>query len=29
MVTSNDITHGKPHPEPFLKGASILGFPPQ
>jgi len=29
MVTSNDITHGKPHPEPFLKGASMLGFPPQ
>jgi sugar-phosphatase len=29
MVTSNDITLGKPHPEPFLKGASMLGFPPQ
>jgi sugar-phosphatase len=29
MVTSNDITHGKPHPEPFLKGASILEFLPQ
>jgi beta-phosphoglucomutase-like phosphatase (HAD superfamily) len=28
MITSNDITHGKPHPEPYLKGASILGFPP-
>ena len=28
LITSNDITHGKPHPEPFLKGASILGFPP-
>jgi mannitol-1-/sugar-/sorbitol-6-phosphatase len=28
MVTSNDITHGKPHPEPYLKGASLLGFPP-
>jgi mannitol-1-/sugar-/sorbitol-6-phosphatase len=26
MVTSNDITHGKPHPEPYLKGASLLGF---
>ncbi|HKW61030.1 MAG TPA: HAD family hydrolase [Candidatus Acidoferrum sp.] len=25
MVTSNDITHGKPHPEPYLKGAQILG----
>jgi mannitol-1-/sugar-/sorbitol-6-phosphatase len=28
MVTSNDITHGKPHPEPYLKGASLLGFLP-
>jgi sugar-phosphatase len=27
MVTSTDITHGKPHPEPYLKGASLLGFP--
>ena len=29
LITSNDITHGKPNPEPFLKGASILGFPAQ
>jgi sugar-phosphatase len=29
MITSNDITHGKPHPEPFLKGASVLGYPPE
>lgn len=29
MITSNDITHGKPHPEPFLKGAAVLGFPPE
>jgi sugar-phosphatase len=28
IVTSNDITNGKPHPEPYLKGASILGYPP-
>ncbi len=28
MITSNDITHGKPHPEPYQKGASVLGFPP-
>jgi sugar-phosphatase len=28
LITSNDITHGKPHPEPYLKGASVLGFPP-
>lgn len=26
FVTSNDITNGKPHPEPFLKGAAVLGF---
>ncbi len=26
-ITANDITHGKPDPEPFLKGASLLGFP--
>lgn len=29
LITSNDITHGKPHPEPYLKGAAILGFPPE
>ncbi len=28
LITSNDITHGKPHPEPYLKAAAILGFPP-
>lgn len=27
MITSNDITLGKPHPEPYLKGAAALGFP--
>ncbi len=27
LISSNDITHGKPHPEPFLKGASVLGYP--
>jgi sugar-phosphatase len=26
MITSNDITLGKPHPEPYLKGAAVLGF---
>ncbi|MFZ0808682.1 MAG: HAD family hydrolase [Candidatus Sulfotelmatobacter sp.] len=26
MVTSTDIMHGKPDPEPFLKGAAKLGF---
>jgi len=28
LITSNDITHGKPHPEPYEKGAAVLGFPP-
>jgi sugar-phosphatase len=28
IVTSNDIRNGKPHPEPYLKGAALLGFPP-
>jgi sugar-phosphatase len=27
LITSNDIVHGKPHPDPYLKGASVLGFP--
>lgn len=29
MITSNDIQHGKPHPEPYFKGAAVLGFSPQ
>lgn len=29
MITSNDIQHGKPGPEPYLKGAAVLGFSPQ
>ena len=28
MVTSTDVQHGKPHPEPYIKGAKILGFGP-
>jgi sugar-phosphatase len=28
IITSSDITNGKPHPEPYLKGAHTLGFPP-
>jgi len=28
MVTSDDVTHGKPHPEPYLKGAARIGFSP-
>ena len=27
LITSNDVVHGKPDPEPYLKAASILGFP--
>lgn len=26
MITANDVIHGKPSPEPFLKGAALLGF---
>ena len=26
LLTANDITHGKPNPEPYLKGAELLGF---
>jgi mannitol-1-/sugar-/sorbitol-6-phosphatase len=26
LISSNDIKHGKPDPEPFLKGASVLGL---
>lgn len=28
LVTASDITHGKPHPEPYLKGAASLGLAP-
>ena len=28
LVTSDDVTNGKPHPEPYLKGAELLGFEP-
>jgi len=26
LITSNDIAQGKPHPDPYLKAASLLGF---
>lgn len=26
MVTSSDVENGKPHPEPYLKGAAALGL---
>lgn len=28
-VTSRDVVNGKPHPEPFLKGAAIAGVAPE
>ena len=28
MITSSDITRGKPDPEPYVKGAHALGFSP-
>jgi mannitol-1-/sugar-/sorbitol-6-phosphatase len=27
IVTADDITNGKPHPEPYLKAANVLGCP--
>jgi len=28
IITADDVTHGKPHPEPYLKAANRLGYPP-
>ncbi len=28
LVAADDVTHGKPHPEPYLKGAQLLGMQP-
>jgi sugar-phosphatase len=28
LISSGDIQHGKPHPEPFLRAAEQLGVPP-
>lgn len=28
VITAEDITHGKPHPEPYLKAAACLGTSP-
>lgn len=28
IVTADQVTSGKPHPMPYLRGAGILGFPP-
>lgn len=29
IITADDIIHGKPSPEPYLKGAALLGFTPK
>jgi sugar-phosphatase len=28
MITSDDVRRGKPDPEPYVKGAALLGFSP-
>lgn len=28
-VTAHDVTHGKPHPEPFLRGMALAGVTPE
>jgi mannitol-1-/sugar-/sorbitol-6-phosphatase len=28
MITGSDIEHGKPHPEPYQRGATLLGLAP-
>jgi mannitol-1-/sugar-/sorbitol-6-phosphatase len=29
MITADDVANGKPHPEPYLKGAELLGVSPE
>jgi mannitol-1-/sugar-/sorbitol-6-phosphatase len=29
LVTADHVTRGKPHPEPFVAGAALLGFKPE
>jgi sugar-phosphatase len=29
LVTAEDVTHGKPDPEPYLRGAQLLGAKPE
>jgi mannitol-1-/sugar-/sorbitol-6-phosphatase len=29
LVTADDVVNGKPHPEPYLKGAELLGVSPK
>ena len=28
LIAADDVEHGKPHPEPYRKGAALLGFSP-
>jgi mannitol-1-/sugar-/sorbitol-6-phosphatase len=28
LLTSSDVVHGKPHPEPYMTAARVLGFSP-
>jgi sugar-phosphatase len=28
IITAENVAHGKPHPEPYLAGAALLGFAP-
>jgi sugar-phosphatase len=28
IITCDDVRNGKPDPEPYIKGAALLGFPP-
>jgi sugar-phosphatase len=28
IITGNDVVNGKPHPEPYMTGAKLLGFTP-
>ena len=29
LLTASDISHGKPDPEPYVKGARLIGFAPE
>jgi sugar-phosphatase len=29
IVVAEDVKRGKPHPDPYLAGAKLLGFPPE
>jgi sugar-phosphatase len=28
IIAADDVVHGKPHPEPYITGAKLLGFDP-